>query len=81
MNTTDGITVRDIVARCASAECPNGAERIANESENTVSKWAVYKWLHNGIPEKRWPLVKRLAGVTADELHSANQQLALQAAD
>lgn len=33
-----------------------------------VSVYAVRQWLTRGIPEKHWPTVADLAGVTVDEL-------------
>ena len=34
---------------------------------------AVYKWQHNGIPDRYWSAIIPLAGVTADEIFAANE--------
>jgi len=40
-----------------------------------VGPTAITKWRVNGIPEKHWPVVTELAGVTAEEIHQANLHL------
>lgn len=57
--------ITDIIRRCG------GAKVVAREAER-VSVDAVYKWTKIGIPDRHWPLVIRLSGVTADELVQAN---------
>lgn len=52
-----------------------GAAAVADASCGTLSSWAVYKWTANGIPERHWPLIMRLAGVSAEQLLLGNAAL------
>lgn len=49
-----------------------GAGAIAEASNGTVKKDAVYKWPVIGIQDRHWPLLMSLTQVTADELLAAN---------
>lgn len=48
-----------------------GPDRIIQRAEK-LSRWALYKWVDNGIPERHWPLIIELSGLSADELLAAN---------
>jgi hypothetical protein len=50
-----------------------GAASIAAASAGAVTADAVYKWRRIGIPDRHWPLLMSLSGVTADELVRANR--------
>lgn len=49
-----------------------GAAVIADASGGAIKKDAVYKWPAIGIPDRHWPILINLAGVTAQELYLAN---------
>src|ERR1700761_6940834 len=49
-----------------------GAVAIERESQGGVKTAAAYKWVKGGIPDRHWPLIIRLSGVTADALLAAN---------
>lgn len=59
-------TIPEIIDRAG------GAITIAKESDSGISADAVYKWPKIGIPDRHWPLVMRLSGVSADEMLAAN---------
>lgn len=59
-------TVADIIKDCG------GAARIAEESRGAIKKDAVYKWPTIGVPDRHWPLLRRLTTVTPEELFEAN---------
>ncbi len=63
-------TVREII------EAAGGPREIAKAAKKTRYKLvakSVYDWPTIGIPEKHWATIMRLANVTADELHRANE--------
>lgn len=67
------MSIRAIIQRCG------GARRISEESakgERFVARKTVYSWLLNGIPERHWGLISRLAGVAVEDIHRANRELA-----
>lgn len=63
-------TVPDIISDCG------GPLAIEAASKGALSHWAIRKWAANGIPNKHWPLVMSIDGVSADELLAANVALA-----
>lgn len=63
------LTIPEILERCG------GPEAIALASQGKLSRWAVYKWPKNGIPEDRWDLVMELTEVSVEEIYAANQAL------
>lgn len=58
--------IPDIIKRAG------GAAAIEAASGGEVTAAAAYKWQKIGIPDRHWPLIMRLTGVTADELLQAN---------
>lgn len=50
-----------------------GPDAIADRSRGKLSRWAVYKWPNNGIPDQHWPLLIDLARVTPKQLLAANE--------
>lgn len=63
------LTVQEIVKRCGG---PSALEEL---SAGDLTRWAVYKWYKNGIPEDRWELVMRLSEVSVTDLYEANLAL------
>jgi hypothetical protein len=59
------LTVQNIVARCG------GAAFLATQV--SLSAWAVYKWYRDGIPNRHWPTIIELSGVSAAELYHADR--------
>lgn len=59
-------TVSDIIKDCG------GAARIAEASGGAIKKDAVYKWPTIGVPDRHWPLLRKLTNVTPQELYEAN---------
>lgn len=60
-----------------------GADSIAQAAGDcglSLTKWAVYKWGANGIPEKCWSVLFELAGTDANEIFAANELIRAQAA-
>lgn len=65
-------TVRQII------EDAGGPHKIAAASRKTrrpIGFKTVYAWYANGIPEKHWDLMAKLANATPDELYHANRPL------
>ncbi len=65
-------SVRDII------DDAGGPQKIASASKKSrypVAIKTVYAWMTNGIPEKHWELMCRLARATPDELYAANKPL------
>jgi len=60
--------IRDIIKRAGGAS----AIAAAAPADAPVTIEAVYKWPKIGIPDRHWPWIMQLAGVTADELLTAN---------
>ena len=62
------LTIANIVQRAG------GRRKIVDASDGSVKYDAVRKWEKNGIPERHWPLILRLAGkLSINHLHDANQ--------
>jgi len=62
-------TVDDLIKACG------GPHKIAEASKKTrdpIGHWAVRKWALKGIPRMHFELVRKLAKVTIDEIHTAN---------
>lgn len=49
-----------------------GAAAIADASDGAIKKDAVYKWPAIGIPDRHWSILIDRAGVSAEQLFSAN---------
>jgi hypothetical protein len=49
------------------------AYAVAEVGGKEIGIDAVYKWQHNGIPDRYWSAIIPLAGVTADEIFAANE--------
>ncbi len=62
--------VRDIITEAGG---PREIAKAAKKSRYKLVAKSVYDWPTIGIPEKHWATIMRLAGVTADELHRANE--------
>ena len=62
------MTVDEIIKDCG------GPARITDESGGEIGRWAPYKWSKSGIPEQHWTLIRHLSGVTAEQLHEANER-------
>jgi hypothetical protein len=56
-------------------EAAGGPKGIADASNGDVNAWAPYKWKTNGIPQKHFDLIARLANVSIEHIHRANQNL------
>ena len=65
-------TIRAMIDDAGGAN-PVAEAAVAAGYELTVD--AVYKWRHNGIPDRYWSIVMPMAGATADELFRANELL------
>ncbi len=68
------MTVREIVQLGGG---PKGLYARLKElaDEEVISEKAVYAWRQKGIPERHWQFVQRVCGVTAEQLHRANEAL------
>lgn len=73
-------TIRDII------QAGGGAKRLHERSKQLAGKGkfrnlqaiaekTIYAWFENGIPEKHWVFVMPECGVTAVDLHDANEAL------
>lgn len=49
-----------------------GPDAIAEKSAGKLTRWAVYKWAGNGVPDQHWPLLMEMANVSADDMLAAN---------
>lgn len=49
-----------------------GPKAIAEHSDGAIKADAVYKWPAIGIPDRHWPTIIKLAGVTPQQLFEAN---------
>lgn len=52
-----------------------GPDKIAAAADHRgikLTKWAVYKWPQNGIPQKHWALISDLANADPAEIYQAN---------
>lgn len=49
-----------------------GAKAIADASDGSIKRDAVYKWPAIGIPDRHWPILISLAEVTPQQLFDAN---------
>jgi uncharacterized protein (DUF2336 family) len=65
----DDLTVREIIQRGGG---PKGLRAVA---AIRISEKTVYSWFQNGIPERHWRWVRTACGVTAEQLHRANESL------
>ena len=63
--------IRSIVADCGG---PTAISRKSREMDSSdyVKPISVSDWYHNGIPEKRWPVIMALSELTEAQLHDAN---------
>jgi hypothetical protein len=50
-----------------------GPKQIAENSDGSINRDAVYKWPSIGIPDRHWPVLIKLAGVTPQQLFDANR--------
>lgn len=66
------LTVDQIITKAGGPAAIEEAIKEAVDADN-LSRWAIYKWPKIGIPDRHWPTLMRLAGVSADELLTANQ--------
>lgn len=69
---TNSRSIREII------EAAGGAIAVAKQvstshPELTLSADAVYKWPHNGIPDRYWSIVIPMADSSADEIFAANE--------
>lgn len=60
------MTVDDII------KLAGGPKRIAEHSDGSINRDAVYKWPSIGIPDRHWPVLMELSGATAQDLFEAN---------
>jgi hypothetical protein len=60
------MTIEEII------KAAGGAKAIADASAGTIKRDAVYKWAAIGIPDRHWPILILLAGVTPQQLFDAN---------
>lgn len=60
------LSIRDII------RLAGGPQVVADATGGEVSVEAVYKWPKIGIPDRHWPAIIRLTGVSADKLLEAN---------
>lgn len=63
------LTLEDIIRRAGGAR--RLAEQSSEEAGGKFSHWAVYKWPEQGIPDRYWSLVCRLADVTVEQVFAA----------
>ena len=47
----------------------------ANKAGLKLGEWAPLKWPQNGIPDRYWGLMEKLAGATVGELFAANEAI------
>ena len=66
-------TVRRIIEDAGGPAAVAAAVAESDDKKLTVD--AVYKWQHNGIPDRYWAAIIPLANVTADEIFAANEAL------
>ena len=53
-----------------------GPDKVADASKGTdhpITAEAALKWYRNGIPERHWPLVRKLTGLAVDQIYAANR--------
>lgn len=72
MRTVDDI-IRDAGGAQAVADHINGQADPRLGGRPAITVWAVHKWRLNGIPEKHWPALMRLAEADAATLYAANR--------
>lgn len=60
------MTVKEIISKAG------GPKAVAEALGGSVKVDAVYKWPSIGIPDRHWPKLIELAGVSAQELFDAN---------
>lgn len=60
------LTIAEIIKKAG------GPAAIAEASLGAIKKDAVYKWPSIGVPDRHWPILIERAGVTAEQLYSAN---------
>lgn len=60
------MTIEEIIKQAG------GAKAIADASEGSIKRDAVYKWTSIGIPDRHWSILITLAGVTPQQLFDAN---------
>lgn len=69
------MSIDDIIRKAGDGDFGDGCRRLALASERSpkpIGADAVRKWSLNGIPDVHWPAVMRLAGVTIEQIYSAN---------
>lgn len=49
-----------------------GAEAVSAATNGQISRDAVYKWPGNGIPDRHWGVIIRLAQSSPSEMYAAN---------
>lgn len=59
------LSIADIIELCG------GAGRVA-EAIGRPDQSFVLKWRRSGIPDRHWPVVMRLGGVTLEQVFEAN---------
>lgn len=60
-------TIRQII------DDAGGPVAVAGACDQKLSADAVYKWRHNGIPDRYWAAIIPLAETSADEIFAANE--------
>ena len=68
------MTVRDIVNLGGGPKGLYASLKEAADGE-IISEKTVYAWRQKGIPERHWKVIQRILGVTAEQLHRANEAL------
>lgn len=68
-DTRPPLTLEDIIRRAGGAR--RLAEQSSDASGGKFSHWAVYKWPEQGIPDRYWALVCRLADVSVEQVFAA----------
>lgn len=71
----DTMTVREIVQLGGGPKGLYARLKELADDEEIISEKAVYAWRQKGIPERHWQWVQRVCGVTAEQLHRANEAL------
>ncbi len=61
--------VRDIVKKAGG---PVAVAKATSRTAYAVQIDAVFKWYRNGVPDRLWPLLIDMSGVTAQDLYEAN---------
>jgi hypothetical protein len=64
-------TIRQIIDGAGGAAAV--ANTVTNAGDLKLTADAVYKWQHNGIPDRYWATIIRLADSSADEIFAANE--------